>query len=277
MEKIKIVNFADFYEGKRTLFIGELELKKQEQTQVHSHDFYEVFVVSEGRFIHHYNGMDYTMIVSNAQFIKPEDQHFYHTTREDKEKNQLYNIAIEKKYFEHILHQLGIEDMEFFRVFSLDEKQLESFLWKCQQVERLGTRERQDYVLDLILRELILVAFGGASEGKEIPGWLVKASLDMEKEENLILGLPKMIELSNRSQAHLTRTFQQYYGCSPTEYINKLRLRYAARLLHESDLYVSVIAEKSGFNTLTYFNQLFKKYYHVGPVEYRKGKRVSLF
>ncbi|MDD7021822.1 MAG: helix-turn-helix domain-containing protein [Aeromonadales bacterium] len=54
--------------------------------------------------------------------------------------------------------------------------------------------------------------------------------------------------------------FRAYANCSAGEYIGRMRVLHALRMLHESDLSVTAIAQASGFSSLTSFERVFKKY-----------------
>lgn len=66
------------------------------------------------------------------------------------------------------------------------------------------------------------------------------------------------------------RLFRQDVGVPPQTYLQNLRLDYAARLLHTSELSVDQIAAESGFCDRNYLSKLFKRRFHVGPANYRR-------
>lgn len=80
-------------------------------------------------------------------------------------------------------------------------------------------------------------------------------------------------ELSEKlhiSQRHLRRIMHDSYDSTMTQQKNKLRIESARRLLLETDLTVSEIAEQTGFSSPSYFSRCFKKICGMPPVEYRK-------
>jgi AraC family L-rhamnose operon regulatory protein RhaS len=61
------------------------------------------------------------------------------------------------------------------------------------------------------------------------------------------------------------------------EYLNKLRLRQAAKILMEDKKkQVLDVAFMCGFSSNQYFNFAFKKHYKVTPNQYRKAKKKEL-
>ncbi len=64
---------------------------------------------------------------------------------------------------------------------------------------------------------------------------------------------------------HFSRTFQQ----GPMEFVQKARLRVAARLLTTTDLPLKVVAQSIGYAAATPFSRAFRSIYGVDPTSYR--------
>lgn len=98
--------------------------------------------------------------------------------------------------------------------------------------------------------------------------------------EKISLGYSENINISSLASAffvsvsHLQHTFKEYTGLSIVDYINKTRIDNSKRLLRETDLHVSVIAEMVGIADYNYFSRVFKKYEGISPSDYRKSRPV---
>jgi two-component system response regulator YesN len=57
-----------------------------------------------------------------------------------------------------------------------------------------------------------------------------------------------------------------------TDYLTKLRMKEATRLLEKTALRISEIAERLGYADLAYFSNTFKKTIGTTPSVYRKNK-----
>ena len=57
---------------------------------------------------------------------------------------------------------------------------------------------------------------------------------------------------------------------TPADYLNRLRIQYAAQLLEKTDNPIGLVIEQSGFTNRTTFARLFAAYYSMTPSEYRK-------
>jgi AraC-like DNA-binding protein len=75
------------------------------------------------------------------------------------------------------------------------------------------------------------------------------------------------------SRVHLYKKLQALTGKAPLEFIRSIRLQHAAQLLQKSQLTVSEVAYKVGFNNPKYFARYFKEEYNVLPSAYAAGKR----
>ena len=62
----------------------------------------------------------------------------------------------------------------------------------------------------------------------------------------------------------------EYADTTPADYLNRLRIQYAAQLLEKSDDPIGLIIEQSGITNRTTFARLFAAYYSMTPSEYRK-------
>src|SRR5215470_9189092 len=70
---------------------------------------------------------------------------------------------------------------------------------------------------------------------------------------------------------HLSRLFVKHLDASPLQIAQSLRVQRAKRLLHESDLPISLIAERSGFPSPRRMGAAFARLYGRPPSAFRKN------
>lgn len=85
--------------------------------------------------------------------------------------------------------------------------------------------------------------------------------------------LENLAQVSCLSANHLLRSFRQLYGCSPIQYLTRVRLEKACKLLKLSKLSVQEICTEVGFDSVGSFANLFKKATGSSPISFRNQKR----
>lgn len=83
------------------------------------------------------------------------------------------------------------------------------------------------------------------------------------------LSVSEYAAMCHLSKSRFEHVFKEYTGTTPTGYIFKTRVEAAMRLLENTDLRISQIAEEVGFDDANYFTRIFKKYSGTSPVKYR--------
>lgn len=72
-----------------------------------------------------------------------------------------------------------------------------------------------------------------------------------------------------------SQTFKQYMGSNFVDYLKKLRINEAKRLLEETDLRVNEVSDKVGYNNEKHFMKIFKNTAGVSPSQYRKNTQLK--
>jgi AraC-like DNA-binding protein len=82
------------------------------------------------------------------------------------------------------------------------------------------------------------------------------------------IGVPELAKAGNISPSYLHRIFKDKLGLSPIQYILKLRLEMAKRLIG-SGTSISDVASLTGFKNQKYFSSVFKKFFKISPSQYK--------
>ncbi|MFM0200836.1 AraC family transcriptional regulator [Paraburkholderia fungorum] len=83
------------------------------------------------------------------------------------------------------------------------------------------------------------------------------------------LAIGELAALAGLSSFHFARVFRRETGETPHQFVTRLRLEEAARLLRATDQPVLQIAIEVGFETASHFSVQFKRDYGVTPLAYR--------
>ncbi|MBZ2199531.1 AraC family transcriptional regulator [Occultella gossypii] len=100
----------------------------------------------------------------------------------------------------------------------------------------------------------------------------VRAWLDQHYLEQHSLG--SLAERAHLERTYFSTRFSQVVGMSFSEYVIRLRIRYAAGLLQTTERTVSEISRASGFRDLSNFGRAFKRLTGVAPRQFRREARA---
>ena len=80
-----------------------------------------------------------------------------------------------------------------------------------------------------------------------------------------------------REREEYVEKFKMATNTTPVQYLQEMRISHAKDLLKKSNLGISEVADKVGYQDSSYFTGLFKKLNSVTPNEYRRLVRNKLF
>ncbi|NDP21094.1 MAG: AraC family transcriptional regulator [Paludibacter sp.] len=83
------------------------------------------------------------------------------------------------------------------------------------------------------------------------------------------IDLGKIAELVSMAEGSLCRFFKNQMGITIFEYLNKIKVDFACKLLMDKNLSITDVALDSGFNNISHFNKQFKRITNLQPSEYR--------
>jgi YesN/AraC family two-component response regulator len=86
------------------------------------------------------------------------------------------------------------------------------------------------------------------------------------------MSLTEAAAMVHLNSSYFCKLFKQQTHMNFTDYLTKLRMKEATRLLEKTALRISEIAERLGYADLAYFSNTFKKTIGTTPSVYRKNK-----
>ena len=255
-----------------------------ENFNVHTHEYYELFLTLKGTTVHCVNNDIQILEPGCLIFIRPNDIHQYIHT--DKNDYEFINFTFSTEIAESLLEYLsGACDVSFLinsplpYVVRLTPVEIQSFIKK---IDSFNTVENDDFTAQkLNIRSFLLDIFikyfiNRKNEQKtDIPVWLEITLNKMQKPENFTLGIKRMVQISGKTQEHLARTVKKHLNLSLSEYINGLRLNYAVNLIVNTNLKMTDICYEAGFGNMSCFYTIFKETYNTSPKKFRKSKGMS--
>jgi transcriptional regulator GlxA family with amidase domain len=83
----------------------------------------------------------------------------------------------------------------------------------------------------------------------------------------------KLAGVACMSPRNLARLFAEHAGCSPLDYVQRLRVTVAREILMNSDLALDRVAERSGFSSADHLRRVWRRWERVSPGEFRLEAR----
>jgi AraC-like DNA-binding protein len=110
----------------------------------------------------------------------------------------------------------------------------------------------------------------------EPPRWLTDAVAALNDDDALRAGVVGLLERAHVTSTHLARSVRRFYGMSPSELVQRRRLRRAAVLLATSAEPIGEIGYRCGFATASHFSRAFLAAEGITPREFRRRSQPSL-
>jgi len=139
-------------------------------------------------------------------------------------------------------------------------------------IHELSNAPRSQFAIDRFLLNLINELRHptvGDITLAEMPAWLRHACDKALDPTSTVISVAQLVQESCRSHEHVSRTLQRCTGCTPTEFLNEVRVRRAAHLLSMTDRSISRIALECHFSSLAHFHRLFRIKFRMTPRQYR--------
>ena len=255
---------------------------------IHSHaDFYELVIVLEGSAQHLVDDESFIIKKGDVFVVGRDLQHGYKHTknfricnimfRPDKLLSADYDIKKSAGFHSLFLlspristnqsfqNRLSLNSEAFFKLSELIDLAISEY-----NSEKPGKQTVLLSYFMLIVAELSrLYASTAVPENyREIDG-IAAAAAFMENNFMADIKTEQLLEISHYSQRHFIRLFSSVYSTTPQKYLLNIRVRNACSLLANTDLSVTEVAIRSGFNDSNYFSRVFKSEIGVPPNRFR--------
>jgi AraC family transcriptional regulator len=110
-------------------------------------------------------------------------------------------------------------------------------------------------------------------ETPALPGFKLRRVTDWMAEHLAEeFSLPRLAEQAGMSEFHFNRLFKRATGVPPSQFLIKLRMDAARRLLRETTRSVITIANEVGYANPSHFAQLLRKETGLSPTDYRRQR-----
>lgn len=256
-------------------------LATQYPAKAHDHDYFEIFLIERGRTAHWINGVTQTLGMGHLAFVRPGDVHAF--CADEATGCQISNIMFRLETARHFIDRYGTStDGRFLDARGplpdMVRLTADRFDHAVGIARQLQASERSLARIDEFL--LVLVNHLADATGSEFaawPQWFAEACSAAQSRDVFRHGTSGFLRAAGRSREHVCRTCKALTGLTPSEYVNRIRLDYAARLLRNDEASIETIAVECGFENLSYFYRLFRRRFAESPRGYRLSHRRSPF
>lgn len=108
--------------------------------------------------------------------------------------------------------------------------------------------------------------------GREVPA-IRSLCRRIESQPGLHLSCAEMAAACALSESHFRKLFRQSVGMPPARYFERMRMHQACQALGKTDLRISEIANRLGYDDPLYFSHRFREAIGISPRRYRQSVR----
>jgi AraC-like DNA-binding protein len=110
----------------------------------------------------------------------------------------------------------------------------------------------------------------------EAPGYTERAVMqriieNLRRDHTTRLRVSQLARECGMSRFSFSRLFRSSFGCSCREYVMRLRIETACKMLEAPHPSVTHIAITAGFTDASYFARMFRRHMRKSPIEYAQG------
>ena len=222
-----------------------------------------VYVLSGRAEYRFYTGERITVSDGDTLFLSPNAAYSIVTAKEFKHYTVNFDIHEE-------CSRLGILDTSYCLLEKEDSEQLER---KFKKIVSIWTEKKAGFEMESVgcLYELIsFFCFVYLNrQNSATYQRLLAAKEYIEGNFNRSITLEQLATLSNMSVTNFRREWKKSYAISPMQYRDEVRLNRAKDYLNSGYYTVTEIAEKCGFDDVSYFVRFFKKGAGITPGEFK--------
>lgn len=243
--------------------------KTESATGLHQHDYYEYTIVLTGRYYQNVNGRKVLLERGEFVFLPIGSNHesFYEFGA-----TRILNVGIKKTFFEEYFSPLLPSFFVASQSYALKN---ESMAYIESVIASLNFRENEfNEFIEIVTFNVVnrLRHYREKKVQDDTPQWLKNTIEEMHEiamfNEN---ALENMIAITGKSQEYLTRATKRYYGKTPMQIINSIRINFAKKQLEITNYSITDIAFESGYSSPSLFVKKFKEATTLTPSEYRKS------
>ncbi len=255
---------------------------KTPTSPTHFHECYEIYYLIENEIKYYIDGNSYHIVPGMVAIVPPKSIHATHCLNDDIRKRML--IFIPEAHIQNILTDdeklLSRLPQTPFLVEGGDKIELEKLLYKLYGE---FSKENRNKALEKAYLTEILVLLGSIShpakksELYEFDNTTTKQMLqiaeyiDTHFSEKITLNT--IAEKFHLNPSYISRSLNEKLSISFSKYLKTVRIKEVCNLLATTDISVSEISVKTGFESSSDLCRVFKSIMGITPLQYKSSHK----
>lgn len=258
-------------------------LNAEEIQAFHIHEFAEILLLVKGHLLHEVNGKHHILPPGSLVFVRPYDLH--RLLPVNSERTVFASLTLASSVLRELMVYLCVPTaMNRFDTapeapcFHLSPDDTRTLMLQMEHIsnEQAVNPGNSTLLSRVLAAQLFASHLLNPEPPKQQkaapPNWLIHLREEAERWVDLKRAPHRLHAKARCHPSHLCKSFQRYFGETPTDFLNRLRLRRAVRLLNAPDAKIAAVASELGFESLSHFHRLFKRHYGLTPGQYRRAQ-----
>ena len=264
-------------------------IRNHPERRFHDHDYSELVLITEGSVTHIADDRECELTAGDVLVIHPGTIHGYDHTANAGILNLIFDSnqlpmpqldSGELSLFQKILLTRLSSDNPAKPVVHLEKperQRVEAMIYEIDDELKSSRPGGMFICLTLIMEVFARISrVGSLSLPGERKRFMVGDSLRyMKLHYNEPITVDRLARISCMSERGFRRHFHNALGCSPIEYLFKIRLQHVQELLISSEDEIGNIALNCGFYDSNYLAKKFKETFGLTPGEFRARNKTT--
>ncbi len=282
------------YLNTQYVFVNRVVVSESDDQYPHAHEFIEIAFIADGTGSHSIAGNQYAIGRGDIFVINYDTEHLLRTRPGD--ILTVYNVVFAPAFFDYaLLDSRDFSDItrhfllqSFFMgklpthwSVRLEADALQAATALCEKMHDEYSRRQFGYVqvIRAGLIELLILIFRAIRSSGKLE--VVQPGPRHEGFDNILhyieenfteqLKIEDLSMLAFVSPTTFSRQFKALVGCTFKEYVQKLRIESACKLMRGTDMKIIDIAASVGYRDLKHFNAVFKRILGLTPSQFRSN------
>lgn len=253
----------------------DLHLFYKTEIAPHSHDYYELFLITKGKIQHILDNDPKVLQIMDLAIVSPHQTHQF-TQYKDYSSEHL-NLSVSKEKLQSLINNTKKSppvSLELFcknMYYSLDTvsfNYIDRLVKQFNMLDQSPTLASAEALFNQIFSAILFNSVPKPAND-EIPKYLIDFSKELSTPANFQKTLSSLYPSMPYSQPILNRLFKQYYGQTIISYFTEQKIIYACNLLRNTNYSYLKISNLLGFRSQNHFSQVFKKLMNISPTQYK--------